>query len=56
MSTITHITMLKYSDNQLGYLQVVTHIDNKKELEAAGFVDEVSKVKSPTKVKVKKNA
>ena len=49
-----HITMLKYSKNDLGYIQVVTHADNKSELEEVGFVDSVEKVKEPKKPIVKK--
>ena len=56
-----HITMLKHSKNKLGYIQVVTHASNKKELEDAGFVDNVSKIKAPKTtakkaVKVSKDA
>ena len=53
--------MLKYSGNDLGYVQVVTHSANKKELESIGFVDHIDKVKAParkatTKAKAKKDA
>ena len=53
--------MLKHSKNKLGYIQVVTHASNKKELEDAGFVDNVSKIKAPKTtakkaVKVSKDA
>jgi hypothetical protein len=56
-----HITMLKHSKNKLGYIQVVTHSSNQKELEDIGFVDDVSKVKAPKAtakkaVKVSKDA
>jgi len=44
---MTHLTMLKYSTNELGYIQVVTNSDNKKELEGIGFVDHIDKVKKP---------
>ena len=44
-----HITLFKYSTNDKGYLQVVTHEDNKPELVKAGFVDHVDKVKAPAK-------
>ena len=44
-----HITLFKYSTNDKGYLQVVTHEDNKPELVKAGFVDHVDKVKTPVK-------
>lgn len=57
---MSHISMLKYSQNDLGYIQVVTNAANKKELESIGFVDHVDKVKSPVKKKpvkvVKKDA
>ena len=41
--------MMKYSKNDLGYIQVITHADNKKELEDSGFVDHIDKVKALTK-------
>lgn len=44
-----HITLFKYSTNDKGYLQVVTHENNKAELVKAGFVDHVDKVKTPVK-------
>lgn len=52
--------MFLKSSNTLGYIQVVSCEDNKKELEGKGFVDDVSKLKSektkkPTKT-VKDNA
>ena len=50
------MTMFKYSVNDLGYFQVTTNSDNKKELEALGFVDHVDKVKAPVRRKVKKDA
>lgn len=39
--------MFMYSANELGFIQVVTNSDNKKELESIGFVDHVDKVKKP---------
>ena len=53
---MTHMTMLKYSTNEQGYIQIVTNSDNKKELEALGFVDHIDKVKAPIKRKAKTNA
>ena len=53
MTNITHMTMLKYSTNEQGYFQVVTNSDNKKELEALGFVDHIDKVKAPAKSKTR---
>ena len=47
--------MLKHSGNDLGYIQVVTHSSNKKELELLGFVDHIDKVKAPIKAKVTKS-
>lgn len=49
-----HITMMKYSTNELGYIQIVTNSDNKAELESLGFVDHVDKIKKPSKTPVKK--
>ena len=45
--------MFKYSNNDLGYIQVITNSGNKKELESLGFVDHIDKVKKP---KAKKSA
>lgn len=41
--------MMKFSKNELGYIQVVTHANNKDELESIGFVDHIDKVKAPAK-------
>lgn len=46
--------MLKYSENVLGYIQIITNSDNKKELESLGFVDHIDKVKAPSSKKVSK--
>tara|TARA_R110000868_G_scaffold210375_1_gene460375 strand:+ start:13223 stop:13372 length:150 start_codon:yes stop_codon:yes gene_type:complete len=48
--------MFTHSKNELGYLQVVTHADNKKELEFIGFVDHVDKVEAPKVKKAKTHA
>jgi len=48
--------MLKYSTNELGYIQVVTHSSNKKELEDLGFVDHEDKLKAPVKKVAKSKA
>ena len=50
---MSHCTMLLFSKNDLGYIQVITNSSNKKELEKAGFVDHIDKVKAPTKRKPK---
>ena len=48
------MSMFKYADNDLGYIQVLINSDNKKELESLGFVDQLDKVKAPTKKKTVK--
>jgi hypothetical protein len=51
---MSHISMVKYSKNDLGYIQVVTHANNKGELESIGFVDHIDKIKEPIKKAAKK--
>lgn len=54
---MNHITMFKSSDNNLGYIQVVTSFINKEELESIGFVDHVDRIKkSRAKIKPKTKA
>lgn len=54
---MTHMTMFKFSaDDELGYFQVVTNSDNKKALEALGFVDHIDKVRAPAKTRAKAKA
>ena len=45
--------MMRYSENESGFIQVVTNEVNKKELEAIGFVDHIDKVKAPVKTRKK---
>ena len=58
MLEVTHMTMFKFTaDKELGYYQVVTNSDNKKDLEDLGFVDHIDKVRAPAKkTKATKNA
>lgn len=50
---MSHISMFKFSKSEQGHVQVITNSINKKELEDAGFVDHIDKVKAPTKRKPK---
>lgn len=51
------ITMLLASSNELGYIQATTNSDNKEELEALGWIDNISKLKPlPEKKAPKKKA
>lgn len=42
-----HLTVLKYSTNELGYVQCVIRAKDKDEFLAMGFVDHIDKVKKP---------
>lgn len=44
------MSMFKYSDNELGYIQITTNSGNEKELSKLGFVDNVEKLTKPVKV------
>lgn len=46
-----HISLFKYSKNELGYIQCVIAGKFKEEFEALGFVDHIDKVKKPTRRK-----
>jgi len=46
-----HRTMLKYSDNDKGFIQCVIRDDVKSDFESLGFVDHIDKVKKPVKRK-----
>lgn len=46
-----HLSLFKYSTNELGYIQCVIAPKFKEEFEALGFVDSVDKVKKPTRRK-----
>ena len=50
---MSHCTMLLFSKNDSGYIQVITNSENKNELEKIGFVDHIDKVKAPKKRKAK---
>jgi hypothetical protein len=43
-----HLSMFKYCENELGYIQCVIKQDFKSAMEKLGFVDHIDKVKKPT--------